>query len=320
MDLALLNDLYLALDPVAFWIGPFAVRWYGLAYILGILAGGFVLLRVCKRWQIRFTLDALLTLFVAAIVGIIGGARLGYVLFYGAGFYFEHPLEIVAFVNGGMSFHGGVIGMVVALLVASRLLKLPFATLGDLVAIVAPLGLLLGRLANFINGELWGAPTTLPWGVEFASGGGIARHPTQLYEALLEGVVLFVLMMLLARRKPPLPRGSYMGVFLILYGVFRIAVEFVREPDVQLGYLAGGWLTMGMVLCLPMLAIGAALLVYARKTRHPQEGLPALATAAAVDAGYEAEASDEELSSDAPDKPVPSDGEGKPERPDAEAG
>lgn len=272
MDPALLNDIYQALDPIAFWVGPFVVRWYGLAYIFGILIGGFVLMRVCKRWEIRFTFDALLTVFIAAVLGIILGARLGYVLFYGAGYYLANPAAILNF--SGMSFHGGVIGMFIAMFIACRVLKMPFASLGDLVVIVAPIGLFLGRLANFINGELWGAPTSLPWGVEFESGGGISRHPSQLYEALLEGVVLFAVMMFLAWRKKPLYRGSYIGVFFILYGVFRIAVEFVREPDVQLGYLAGGWLTMGMVLCLPMIVIGIVMLVYATRTKHMQQGLP----------------------------------------------
>ena len=282
MDLALLNDFYHFLDPVAFWIGPFAVRWYGLGYILGILLGGLLLVRIGKHWQIRFSFDALLTTFIGATIGIIVGARLGYVLFYGDGYYFANPAEILPFSEGGlrgMSFHGGVIGMAIAMFIVARINKMSFATLADLVAIVAPIGIFLVRFANFINGELWGAPTDLPWGVEFESGGGIARHPSQLYEALLEGMVIFIVMMILARKKPPLPRGSYLGIFLVLYGVFRIAVEFVREPDAHLGYLAGEWLTMGMVLCIPMLAIGTVLLIYAAKTKLPQKGLPELETA-----------------------------------------
>ncbi len=276
MDRALLNDIYQALDPIAFWIGPFAVRWYGLGYILGILIGGYIVFHACKRWNIRFSLDALLTVFIAATVGIILGGRLGYVLFYNAGYYFANPAEILAFSNGGMSFHGGVIGMALAAWIASRIIKMPLLTLADLIVIAAPVGICLVRVTNFINGELWGAPTDLPWGVEFESGGGVARHPSQLYEALLEGVVIFIVLQVLSRKKQPLSRGGYLGIFLILYGIFRITVEFVREPDVQLGYLAGGWLTMGMVLCIPMLVIGIALLVYAAKTRHPQQGLPEL--------------------------------------------
>jgi len=274
MDPALLNDWYQTLDPIAFWVGPFAIRWYGLGYVVGILLGGLLILFIAKRWKIRFTADALLTLYIAAVLGIIIGARAGYILFYGSGYYFEHPEEIISSSISGMSFHGGVIGMAVAMLVVSRIYKMPYTSVADLVLIAAPIGIFLVRCANFINGELWGAPTDLPWGVSFESGGGIARHPSQLYEALLEGVVLFTVMMLLARRKPPLPRGSYLGVFFILYGVFRIAVEFVRQPDVQLGYLAGDWLTMGMVLSTPMVLIGIVMLIYAAKTRHPQVGMP----------------------------------------------
>jgi len=276
MDLTLLDEIYHFLDPVAFWVGPFAVRWYGLGYIIGILVGGLIFMRLAKRWKIRFTYDALLTLYITSVLGIILGARVGYILFYGAGYYFENPGEIITTSISGMSFHGGVMGMAIALFIFSRIYKMPLTSLADLVLIVAPLGIFLVRCANFINGELWGAPTDMPWGVTFESGGGIARHPTQLYEALLEGLVMFTVLMILARRKPPLPRGSYFGVFFLLYGIFRIAVEFVRQPDVQIGYLAGDWLTMGMVLSLPMVLIGVAMLFYAAKTRHPQVGLPVL--------------------------------------------
>jgi len=275
MDPALLDELYHAIDSIAFWIGPFAVRWYGLGYIVGILGGGAVLMLLAKRWKIHFTLDALLSLYIASVLGIVLGARIGYIFFYGAGYYFENPGEIISTSISGLSFHGGVLGMALAIFVISRIYKMPFTSLADLVLIVAPIGIFLVRCANFINGELWGAPTDLPWGVTFESGGGIARHPTQLYEALLEGLVLFTVLIILARRKPPLPRGSYMGVFFVLYGVFRIAVEFVRQPDSQIGYLAGDWLTMGMVLSLPMVLIGIAMLIYAYKTQHLQAGLPA---------------------------------------------
>jgi phosphatidylglycerol:prolipoprotein diacylglycerol transferase len=272
MDRALLNEIYQALDPIAFWIGPFAVRWYGLGYIVGILLGGYVISRTCKRWNINFSFDALLTVFIAATLGIILGGRLGYVLFYDFGRYLANPAEILAFSQGGMSFHGGVLGMALAAYVASRFIKMPLATLADLIVIAAPIGIFLVRITNFINGELWGAPTDLPWGVEFESGGGIARHPTQLYEALLEGVVIFIALQVLSRKKPLLPRGSYLGIFLLLYGIFRIAVEFVRQPDIQLGYLAGGWLTMGMVLSIPLVIIGLALFLIATRRRSPQKG------------------------------------------------
>jgi phosphatidylglycerol:prolipoprotein diacylglycerol transferase len=270
----LLDAIYHALDPVAFWIGPFAIRWYGLGYIVGVLAGGLLISHIAKRWNIRFTVDALLTLYIAAMLGIVVGGRAGYILIYGAGYYFENPGEILTTSMAGMSFHGGVIGMVIAMLIVSRLFKMPFAALADLVVIAAPIGIFLVRCANFINGELWGAPTDLPWGVTFEGGGGIPRHPSQLYEALLEGIVLFIVLQILARKKPPLARGYYLSVFLMLYGVFRIAVEFVRVPDEQLGYLAGGWLTMGMSLSIVMVLAGLGCLIYAIKTKHPQVGLP----------------------------------------------
>ena len=303
MDRALLNDFYQTLDPVAFTIGPFSVRWYGLGYIVGILLGGLLLLKIGKRWKIQFSVDALLTLYIAAVLGIILGARVGYIIFYGAGYYYEHPDAILGF--SGMSFHGGLIGLAIAVFVCSRIFKMPFLSLADLVVCVAPIGIFLVRCANFINGELWGAPTDLPWGVVFASGGDVARHPTQLYEACLEGIVLFIVMMILSHRRKPLARGSYMGVFFLLYGIFRIGVEFIRQPDVQIGYLAGDWLTMGMVLSAPMVVIGICLLVYALKTRHPQIGLLAAADVEPdVEPGIEQEVGDSLLADAGDDLPA----------------
>lgn len=268
----MLNDIYQALDPVAFTIGSLSVRWYGLAYSLGVLFAAFLIIRVARHWKLRITPDHVLTIALAAIIGIVVGGRLGYVLFYGEGYYFQHPELILAFSNGGMSFHGGVLGMLVALIVVARVTTIPLMTLGDLIVIAAPVGLFMGRVANFINGELWGAQTTAPWGVVFAGAGALPRHPTQLYEALLEGVVLFAVLYLLSRKVPARPRGTFVGVFLVLYGVFRIAVEFVREPDAHIGYLLGDWLTMGMVLSLPLIIAGIAVLVFAQVTRLPQSG------------------------------------------------
>jgi len=275
----MLNDLYQSLNPIAFFIGPFAVRWYGLSYIIGFILAAILARHVAKRWQIKFSWDALLTLLIACMLGAILGARLGYVLIYGNGYYFSHPLDIPNLALGGLSFHGGLIGLAIGVLVASRVLKMPFMTLGDICSICTPLVICLVRIANFINGELWGAVTTLPWGVVFASGGPLPRHPSQLYEAFLEGLVLLAILYLLARRRPPLPRGSYFGVFLIGYGVFRIAMEFVRQPDVQLGYLLGtNWVTMGMLLSLPMVIGGVIFLLYSLKRQAPQAGLDWLLT------------------------------------------
>jgi phosphatidylglycerol:prolipoprotein diacylglycerol transferase len=204
---------------------------------------------------------------------------------------------------------------------------MPFLTLADLIVIAAPVGIFLVRIANFINGELWGAVTDLPWGVVFASGGDLLRHPTQLYEAALEGVVILAILLVLAYRRPPLPRGSFLGLFLILYSVFRIAVEFVRQPDVQLGYLAGDWLTMGMLLSLPMAVAGVCVLLYAVKNKHPQQGpailaLSELTTAKSseADAGSAPDAageSDAAGSPDAPDAPGSPNASGSPDAPDA---
>jgi phosphatidylglycerol:prolipoprotein diacylglycerol transferase len=207
-------------------------------------------------------------------LGIVIGGRLGYIVFYGVGYYLQNPLEVFALSNGGMSFHGGVIGMVAAMAIAARMTGLPLLSIGDLAVIAAPVGIFLVRIANFINGELWGAESDLPWAVVFddSGGGPLPRHPTQLYEAALEGLVMFVVMQVLARKLPPRPRGFFVGTFLSLYAVFRIAVEFVRQPDAQLGYLAGGWFTMGMLLSLPLLVAGAVLIVCACKKRLPQQG------------------------------------------------
>ncbi len=272
----MLNEIYQALDPVAFTLGPISVRWYGLAYVLGFALAAFILYRVAKRWKVRISGDDVVTIMLCVMVGIILCARLGYCLFYGDGYYLSHPLDILAFNKGGMSFHGGLVGALLGGVVAWRLTRIPFLTLADLGAIAAPLGLFFGRCANFINGELWGAPTDLPWGVVFGgTAGQMPRHPSQLYEALLEGLVIFLVLYALSRKLPPRPRGTFLGGFLVMYGIFRFLLEFVRQPDAQLGYLWGGWLTMGQVLSLPLILAGIALLVYAAKTRHPQEGAPA---------------------------------------------
>lgn len=269
----MLNQLYQMLDPVAFSIGPFSVRWYGIAYILGFACAAFVIVRTAKRWQISLDVDSLMTVLLGAIIGIIVGARLFYCAFYGDGYYFEHPMEILAFSQGGMSFHGGLIGALLSGLVTARMIGVPYLTLADMAVVGAPLGLLFGRCANFVNGELWGAVTDAPWGVVFGGAAGtLPRHPSQLYEAFLEGIVLFVVLYALSRKVPPRPQGTFLGVFLTGYGLARIAVEFVRQPDAQLGYLFGDWLTMGMVLSFPLVIAGIALLVHAVVKKRPQQG------------------------------------------------
>ena len=269
----MLNDIYQGLDPIAFSLGPLVVRWYGLAYVLGFVCAAAIIYFVAKRWKLGMSEDNLLTLMVCAIVGVVLGARIGYVLFYGDGYYLSHPLEILAFNQGGMSFHGGLVGLLIGGAVAARMTRIPFLTLADLGSIAAPIGLFFGRCANFVNGELWGAPIDGPLGVVFGGAAGVMpRHPSQLYEAVLEGLVIFCVLFALSRKRPPRPQGTFLGAFLVLYGIFRFLIEFVREPDVQLGYLWGGWLTMGQVLSAPLIVAGIALLIYAARTRHPQAG------------------------------------------------
>lgn len=254
----MLNELYHSLNPIAFSAGPITIYWYGLAYVFGAILTGVVMYRTQKRWGFDISVDDLMTVVIGVVFGLLIGARLFYIVFYGEGYYFEHPLEILATNHGGMSFHGGLVGGIIGGIIGCRLCKLSAWTIADLAVIGAPIALCLGRCANFVNGELWGKPTDLPWGVVFESGGDVARHPSQLYEALLEGVALFVVLWLFsARKRRP---GAVAGLFALLYGIFRFAVEFVRVPDVQLGYLAFGWLTMGQVLCLPLILIGAWLI------------------------------------------------------------
>ena len=270
---SMLNDLYQTLDPIAFSIGPFSARWYGIAYALGFLLAGVVIYFVGKRWKMRFDFENICVVIICAMVGVIIGGRLGYVLAYNGPFYAAHPLEVLNFANGGMSFHGGVVGALFAGIVAAKIVKMPYLSLLDVAIIGVPIGLFFGRCANFVNGELWGAPTDLPWGVVFGgSAGMVPRHPSQLYEALLEGVVLFAILFVMSFKKPPFPRGAYIGTFLVGYGIFRFLIEFIRQPDAQIGYLLGDWFTMGQLLSIPLVVVGAIVLIYACVTKRSQEG------------------------------------------------
>ncbi len=263
---------YPAVDPVAFRIGPLAVHWYGLAYLAAFVYAALVARWLSRRWSLALDDDDLGAILLAAVVGVIVGGRLGYVVVYGGGSFLRDPLSVFALWDGGMSFHGGLVGILLAGYIVSRRLGMPMLTLWDLGAVGAPAGFALGRLANFVNGELWGRPTDVPWAMVFPGAGDVARHPSQLYEAVLEGFVLLAIMSALALRKPPRPRGELVGWLLALYGVFRIVAETFREPDMQLGFLAGGWLTMGMVLSAPMVIAGGALIVVARRRGLPQQG------------------------------------------------
>jgi phosphatidylglycerol:prolipoprotein diacylglycerol transferase len=253
-----------AIDPVLIQLGPFAIRWYALAYIAGIVLGWRLVRRLVQRPGWAISPEAVDDLVFYVTLGVILGGRIGYVLFYQPGHYLTHPLDMLAVWRGGMSFHGGLIGVLVATFLFARTRKLAFFEITDALAVATPIGLCLGRIANFINAELWGRVTDLPWGVVFPTAGPEPRHPSQLYEAALEGVVLFAVMLWLARRPyGPAARGLLSGVFLIGYALSRIAAELFRQPDVQIGFLAGGT-TMGQLLSLPMLAFGIFLVLRAR--------------------------------------------------------
>jgi phosphatidylglycerol:prolipoprotein diacylglycerol transferase len=262
------------IDPIVFAIGPFAVRWYALAYLAGVALGvGYAILLVRHKslWANNappLTTPQLLDFGFWVVIGIVVGGRLGYVLFYAPAYYLAHPLQIVQTWDGGMSFHGGMVGLVVVMLVFARGKGgHPLSGL-DLLAAVSPIGLMLGRLANFINGELYGKITGLPWAVIFPAGGPFPRHPSQLYEALLEGLLLFLFLRYITHVANGLRRpGLVTGLFGIWYGFSRIAIEFVRLPDEQIGYLYGGWLTLGMLLSLPLILGGLTLVVIAMRAR-----------------------------------------------------
>jgi phosphatidylglycerol:prolipoprotein diacylglycerol transferase len=252
-----------AIDPIIFSIGPVQLHWYGLSYIAGILFGLWYAKRLVTSKNLwpgeppikPASIDDFL---IWAIVGIVLGGRLGYVLFYDLPTYLDNPLQIAMLWQGGMSFHGGLLGSILAMILFARKRGFSPYHLLDVIAACAPIGIMLGRIANFINQELFGKPTNLPWGVVFPSAGdGVPRHPSQLYEAALEGLILFLVLRFLTHHLKKLGAPGFVGGALLAgYAISRILVEFVRLPDPQLGYLAGGWLTMGMVLSLPVLAIG----------------------------------------------------------------
>jgi len=261
---------YPNIDPVIFSFGPLQVRWYGLMYILGFMAAYLLVKYQASRVQWKMLLAQLDNLNLALIVGVILGGRLGYVLFYNPSYYLQHPLEVFATWQGGMSFHGGCIGVLVSGALFCRRHKINFWKAADLYVVTVPIGLGLGRIGNFMNAELYGRVTEVPWGMLFPGGGPLPRHPSQLYEVLLEGVLLFTLLWALKARPWQRkgsgwwPHGSMLALFLILYGIFRFLVEFVREPDPQLGQLLAG-MTMGQLLSLAMLASGILLWLVRKK-------------------------------------------------------
>jgi len=281
------QPLVVNIESVAFHLGPVQVHWYGLMYLVGFFSAALLGEYRRRQGRLPVTRDALSDLFFYGMMGVIVGGRVGYMLFYYAGglrWIWTEPLALFRVWDGGMSFHGGLLGVLAAGWWWSRRRQLHFFDTVDFVAPLVPIGLGLGRLGNFINGELWGKPTQLPWGMIFPHAhvedvayaathpqwqaqlqqlGGLVRHPSQLYEMALEGVVMFAVLWLVSMK--PRPRYLISGLFALMYGCFRFAVEFVRLPDAQLGYLAFGWLTMGQILSLPLIAVGLWLLWLSRR-------------------------------------------------------
>ncbi|QLH73297.1 prolipoprotein diacylglyceryl transferase [Rhodopseudomonas palustris] len=268
-------------DPVAVAIGPFAIRWYALAYIAGIVIGWLYARMLLQRQRLwggpsPISLDAFDDFILWVTIGIILGGRTGYVLFYNLDFFIRHPAEIFELWKGGMSFHGGFMGCVAAVVLFGWKRKVPILSLGDITCAVGPIGLFLGRIANFINGELWGRPAdaSVPWAMVFPNAGPLPRHPSQIYEAGLEGIGLFVILALMIRAGALKRPGLIIGAFLTFYGLARITGEFFREPDPQLGFLWGG-MTMGMLLSIPMVIVGIVVMI---TTWRRGRGAPAAAT------------------------------------------
>lgn len=281
---------FVDINPIAFSLGPVQVHWYGIMYLLGFGIAWWLGQRRRAAGRLPVTRDQLSDLFFYLMLGVILGGRIGYMLFYDTSELIHHPLSLLRIWEGGMSFHGGLLGVLIAGLIWTRRYAINYFDAIDFIAPLVPIGLALGRLGNFINGELWGRLTDAPWGMIFpgaleslgkthdelramAAAGQLdaaARHPSQLYEFLLEGIVLFAVLWLYSSK--PRPRYAVSGLFALLYGVFRFAVEFVRVPDAQLGYLAFGWVTMGQVLSLPLIAIGLFLLWKSTREKSRVEG------------------------------------------------
>ncbi|HIF9093680.1 TPA: prolipoprotein diacylglyceryl transferase [Photobacterium damselae] len=252
------------IDPVLVQIGPLAIRWYGLMYLIGFAFAMWLANRRADQPGSGWTKDQVSDLLFAGFLGVVIGGRIGYVLFYNFDLFLANPFYLFKVWTGGMSFHGGLLGVITAMFWYGHKNGRTFFSIADFIAPLVPFGLGMGRLGNFINGELWGRVTDVPWAMIFPTGGPLPRHPSQLYEFLLEGVVLFIILNLFIRK--PRPTGAVSGLFLLCYGSFRFFVEFFRQPDAQLGFF-DGWLTMGQILSTPMILLGAAILIWAYKKK-----------------------------------------------------
>ena len=260
---------YPDISPIIFSIGPLAIRWYSMAYLLGIIAAWFLISKDIKKYDICLSKANLEDIVFYVTLGIVLGGRIGYVLFYGFDTFYNNPLEIFAIWHGGMSFHGGIIGVIIAIYLVSKKIKYPFLGITDLAALYTPIGIFCGRLANFANDELWGRITDVPWAVKFPSGGYLPRHPSQIYEALTEGLLLLIILNLLWQnlwiRKHT---GFVSGMFLILYGIFRMFIEQFRQPDNHLGFVFLNF-TMGQMLSVPFIVIRILVICVSLKKFKP---------------------------------------------------
>ncbi len=254
------------IDPVAMSLGPIKVHWYGIMYLIGIAGSWYLLSKRVNKPNSPIKGEALEDLIFYAAMGVILGGRFGYVLFYNFNHFLADPVMLFKVWQGGMSFHGGLIGVIIAMLIFARKQKCTLLALTDFIAPVVPVGLFAGRIGNFINAELWGKPTDVYWSFVFPGGGPLSRHPSQLYEAALEGVALFLILWFYSSK--PRPAMAVSGLFALFYGLFRFIVEFYRVPDAHLGYLALDWLTMGQILSTPLIVIGIILLglAYSKKS------------------------------------------------------
>ncbi len=252
---------YPSINPVAFSIGPLDVHWYGLMYLVGFLGAWILLTWRARKPNSGWTAENVSDIIFYGALGVIIGGRIGYILFYSFTDFLHSPLMIFKIWQGGMSFHGGLIGVILAMWLYSRKIHKHMWDILEFIAPVVPIGLGAGRIGNFINGELWGRVTNVPWSMVYPEGGLLPRHPSELYEFLLEGVLFFIILWGFSSK--PRPRYAVAGLFLLCYGSFRFFVEFFREPDSQLGYLLFNWMTMGQLLCVPMVVIGAGMMAYA---------------------------------------------------------
>jgi len=266
-----MKNFILNINPIAISIGPINIYWYGIAYMVGMVLGLYYALKIVSSQKVRCNLDVekedIDEIFLWIVLGIILGSRVGYILFYNFAFYLSNPTSIFTLWEGGMSFHGGAAGVIIAIALYSWKNNKPFLGISDIICSVVPIGLFFGRIANFINGELWGKVTSVPWGIVFPNAGEYPRHPSQLYEAGLEGLFLFIVLALIILNKGLRKKGLVSGSFLFVYSSSRIFIEFFREPDQHIGYILPN-LTMGIILSIPFLVIGLFLMLNSLKNDY----------------------------------------------------